>query len=92
MRFSSGLWVHPMIELLFKLYGLQNHRLRGLIRSLVLRMEGGEIYSPTIRRIFKTYYDVEIGMYTHGGCFVPGALDRHTTWDGTAPSPLASGP
>ncbi len=41
-------------------------------------MEGGPLYSTTLRLIFRKYYQVEIGMYTHGSCFVPGNFDRYT--------------
>ncbi|MBN1443361.1 MAG: CatB-related O-acetyltransferase [Planctomycetes bacterium] len=28
--------------------------------------------------MFKHYHDVEIGKYSHGGCFVPGQFSRYT--------------
>jgi len=65
--------------LCYRLYARKNYRLRSLLLSLVSRAEGGEIYSRTMRRIFKDYHKVEIGLYTHGGCFVPGQVDKHTT-------------
>lgn len=37
------------------------------------------VYSSTLRKILKDYHGVEIGMYTHGSCFVPGNYDRYTT-------------
>lgn len=37
-----------------------------------MRIERGPFYSPTIRRIFTHYHGVSVGMYTHGGCFLPG--------------------
>ncbi len=56
---------------------------RGSVRDLLLRYigkrEGGEIYSPTLREIFRVHHGVEIGMYTHGGCFRPFAFGRDTT-------------
>lgn len=45
---------------------------------LINRLEGGEIYSPSLREIFRRYHGVEIGAYTHGGCFVPHAFGRNT--------------
>lgn len=65
--------------LLFHLYRYDRRVLRAAILYLVPKAEGGQVYSPTLRRIFKTYYEVDIGLYTHGGCFVPGAIDRKTT-------------
>lgn len=61
------------------MYGKGGARVRTLLRSLVERWEGGEVYSPTLRKIFSIYHGVEIGMYTHGGCFKVGQIDRHTT-------------
>lgn len=53
--------------------------MRGVITSIVRRLEGGDFYSVTLRKIFKEYHKVEIGLYTHGGCFVPGQMDKHTS-------------
>lgn len=40
-----------------------------MIESLVTRLEGGQIYSKTLRKIFSVYHHIEIGMYSYGGCF-----------------------
>jgi len=68
----------PLSSLLYKMYGG-----RGIVRKLATRLicclEGGEYYSQTLRRIFKDYHGVEIGLYSHGGCFVPGQFDRFTS-------------
>ncbi|MCV7319860.1 CatB-related O-acetyltransferase [Mycolicibacterium confluentis] len=45
---------------------------------MLRRLEGDAYTSETIRVIFKNYWDVEIGMYTHGGCFTPWAVDPNT--------------
>ena len=66
-------------KLLYKLYRVKSFRLKKIIRNLVSKLEKGEMYSETLRLIFKEYHDVEIGMYTHGGCFVPFQVDRHTS-------------
>ncbi len=67
-------------RLLFVLYGMTKRaRLRSLIRRLVVKLESNEIYSRTLRLIFKEYHDVEIGMYTQGSCFEQGNFDRFTT-------------
>lgn len=66
-------------DILYKLYGIDNNRVRALLRSIIYRVEKGEIYSHTLRRIFEHYYDVEVGLYTHGGCFVPFQVDRFTS-------------
>lgn len=74
-------FVHMRIisELLFRLYEKKSKRLRRVVFALVYKVEGGELYSATLRKIFRVYHQVEIGMYTHGGCFVPGQMDKHTS-------------
>ena len=67
-------------KLLFKAYGIsKNGRLRSFIRWYINRNENGQFYSQTLREIFKTYHQVEIGMYSHGSCFKVGQIDRHTS-------------
>ena len=66
-------------SIIFNLYRFDHRLLRYSLRRLATHLEKGEYYSPTLRRIFKKYYGVEIGLYTHGGCFIPGECDRFTT-------------
>jgi hypothetical protein len=62
------------------LYRGANPRFRGVLRKLVLRAEGGPVYSWTIRRIYKEFHGVDVGLYTIGPCDVPpGNLDPGTT-------------
>jgi acetyltransferase-like isoleucine patch superfamily enzyme len=68
-----------MNTLLFKLYSINSVKIKKMIIRRVVRLEGGEFYSETLREIFKQYHKVRIGLYTHGGCFVPGQVDKHTT-------------
>ncbi len=65
-------------NLLYRGYGRTTGRLRKFILRTALKREGGEFYSKTARRILKDYHKVEIGMYTHGGCFAPGNFSPHT--------------
>jgi len=65
-------------KVLYKLYRMNNHRVRNFVLRIAKKIEGGEYYSVTLRKIFKDYYKIEIGMYTHGGCFVPGYVDKFT--------------
>ncbi len=65
-----------MTRLLVRLYAVG--RLRGFVLWLLRRLEGDELRSPTLRKIFSTYWGVDVGMYTHGGCFVPWMVDSHT--------------
>lgn len=66
-------------NLLFKLYGIKNGRIRSLIIKIVNKIEGGEYYSKTLRKIFKEYWEVDVGMYSAGGCFHEFQFDRKTT-------------
>jgi acetyltransferase-like isoleucine patch superfamily enzyme len=56
----------------------RHKRLRPLILKVARRLEGGEYTSVTLRAIFAKYWGVEIGMYSHGGCFRPWAVGPHT--------------
>jgi acetyltransferase-like isoleucine patch superfamily enzyme len=64
--------------LLFKLYALNSRRLRKTIRALLTRLEGEEMLSPTLRRIFLEYHQIEIGLYSYGGCFDLERITAHT--------------
>jgi virginiamycin A acetyltransferase len=66
-----------LTRLLFKAYEFGS--LRDRVIALISRMEGGDCYSPTLRKLFREKQGVDIGHYSHGGCFIPGAMDRHTT-------------
>lgn len=66
-------------ERLVRLYGRERHAVRMLAVKLAVKREGGEFRSPTLREIFRRHHGVEVGMYTHGGCFVPHAFGRNTT-------------
>jgi len=71
-------------KLLYKLYGLNapfcNLLYHEVIRKIIVKLEGGGkgMYSGTLRRIMKDYYDVEIGAYSRGYCFEPGCAERFT--------------
>jgi virginiamycin A acetyltransferase len=58
---------------LFYLYGIfKRGSIRRLLAKIVLKLEDGEIFSITIRRIFAKYHDVHVGMYSGRGCFIDG--------------------
>jgi virginiamycin A acetyltransferase len=63
-------------RLLVRLYAVK--RLRGFVLRAARRLEGGEFRSTTLREIFARYWGVEIGLYTHGGCFEPWTVDPKT--------------
>jgi len=66
-------------ERLVRLYGGSRRSVRRLITKWVTDREGGQFRSPTLREIFRVHHGVDVGMYTHGGCFVPYAFGRNTT-------------
>jgi acetyltransferase-like isoleucine patch superfamily enzyme len=65
-------------KLLYRLYSLRNRTLRKSILRAVTRFEGGEMLSPTLRRIFLDYHQIEIGLYSYGGCFNPANIRAFT--------------
>ncbi len=68
-------------KLFHKLYNIKRPGLvRKLIFKLMWRSFGPhyQFYSTTLRKIFKDYHNVEIGLYTHGECFIPGAFSPET--------------
>jgi virginiamycin A acetyltransferase len=66
-------------KILCFLYKFNNPRTRWFIRGILNRVEGGQFYSTTLRMIFKNFYSIDIGMYTHGGCFDFTMVDPRTT-------------
>lgn len=62
--------------LLFKLYAIKRRGLRKLIVTIVAKLEGGQMFSETLRKIFSFYHNIEVGKYSYGGCFESGALAR----------------
>lgn len=62
--------MNAMLEtMLYQAYRFPSRKIKSLVHSIIYRLEQGEFYSPTLRRIFRDYHGVDIGMYTHGGCF-----------------------
>ena len=51
------------------LYRLTTSRtLRGWLRRVVLRLEGGGMYSTTVRRLYREFHGLDVGLYTIGPC------------------------
>lgn len=68
---------HRASSAIVRLYGRGSVG-RLVATRLVNRLEGGEIHSSTLRDIFRRYHGVDVGAYTHGGCFVPHAFGPNT--------------
>jgi len=79
--FKGGVESKLFGRMLFVLYGTFKKRrtISGFIRYLVLKLEGDDVYSITIRRIFAQYHNLHIGMYSHGSCFEKGNFHPCTT-------------
>ena len=74
---DTGLRSSALGPLLFALSRLP--KVRRICLKLALKLEGGQFYSLTARRIMKARYGVEIGAYSYGPCFVPGEFPPHVT-------------
>lgn len=60
----------PLVSgVLFRLFRFRS--LRRFIHRLLLRYEGGTMHTLTLRRIFRHYYCIDIGLFTQGACFDP---------------------
>jgi acetyltransferase-like isoleucine patch superfamily enzyme len=44
-----------------------------------MRLEGGEFYSATLRRILQDYHGVRVGAYSYGECMIPSAFPAGVT-------------
>jgi acetyltransferase-like isoleucine patch superfamily enzyme len=53
-------------KFLFAAYQINNRYLRKIIREVILRREGAELYSKTLRKIYAKYHGVIVGMYSYG--------------------------
>lgn len=56
-------------EFLYRLYFKVPATLRGTIIRKILKNEGGKMYSPTYRAIYKKKFKIDVGYGSYGGCF-----------------------
>lgn len=63
--------------MLFMAY--RHQALRRSCVSLARRLEGGEPYSSTLRRILEHYHGVRVGEYSYGECMLPGSFPAGVT-------------
>lgn len=54
--------------------------LRKLCLSMIMRIEGGEMHSPTLRRLLEEFHGVHIGSFTYGACLVPGCIPEGSSF------------
>lgn len=65
---------------LYKLYGIKSQRIRDTIIKVVQKIEKGQLYSRTLRRIYRDYHSIEIGSYSYGGCFDTSRIQAFTSF------------
>jgi virginiamycin A acetyltransferase len=63
MTYKEPEW---LFKLFYNIYRFQNRYLRKIIREVILRREGAELYSKTLRKIYAKYHGVIVSMYSYG--------------------------
>lgn len=63
MTYKEPEW---LVKLFYNIYRFQNRYLRKIIRAVLLRREGAELYSRILRKIYAKYHGVIVGMYSYG--------------------------
>lgn len=75
-RARAGGVTAPLLgDVLFRMYAIERRQARIGILRLVERFERGHLYSLTLRRIFRKYHHIDVGLFSGGGCFVPGNIN-----------------
>jgi len=54
-------------------------RLRRYCSALACKLEGGSLYSLTMREILLRYHGVRVGAYSYGECMIPGSFPAGVT-------------
>lgn len=67
-----------ILQIAYKFYGFNCRRLRRLILKIVERIDGGQLYSMSLRKIYLEYHDIEIGLYSYGSCFGFSGIEPFT--------------
>lgn len=57
------------LRILYKLYKINNRRIRNYVIRLTEKLDKGRYHSTWLRKIIKDYHGVEIGFFTAGGSF-----------------------
>lgn len=84
-RNHSGRHEDRMRESLFcrwvlaPLYGFCGRWLRSLLQTVILRLEGGAMFSKTMRMLYRKHFDMEIGYYS-SFCFDSGQFKCGTSF------------
>jgi acetyltransferase-like isoleucine patch superfamily enzyme len=56
-------------KLFYNLYFMLPLKMRGLAKKYIANREKGQMYSPTLRAIYKKQFNIEVGYGSYGGCF-----------------------
>ena len=67
-------------KLLLKLYFILPVRYGKIILNAIVQSEGGQMYSASIREVYKKRYGIEIGYGSYGGCFSIENVPRGVTF------------
>ncbi|MCP3984891.1 MAG: hypothetical protein GY723_10915, partial [bacterium] len=54
-------------RILAPLFAIQRGSVRRLIKLMILKLEGGAMYSLTLRDLWKQHFDIDVGEFTSGG-------------------------
>ena len=65
-------------RILYRLYGVKRRPIRNAVLWLTAKLDGGQMLSRTLRRIYSDYHGIEIGMYSYGGCFDSARMSKGT--------------
>ncbi len=65
-------------HILAPIYKDSRKTIKRIIEKLIMKLEGGELYSRTLRNLYTTTHDMHIGDYT-AGCFDSGRFKSGTT-------------
>lgn len=64
-------------SILAPMFASNRRSLRAVLKWLILKLEGGELYTVTLRKLYKKHYDFHVGDYS-GSCFDVGYLKPRT--------------
>lgn len=58
-------------RILAAMYRIRNSQFRRFLRGVISRLEGGQAFSGTLRKVMRKYHGFDIGIGTYGACFDP---------------------
>ena len=74
MRMRESEFARIFLAPLFK---IRRNFIRNLVQKLILKLEGGSTFSVTIRKLYKKYFDIEVGDFSSVP-FNPNTLKANT--------------